>query len=175
MGIGRELEDYRKLFKYDPNSGQLLKIGKVNPHTGNIDPITPRLVGTPHSTGRLYVHTPHGTIAAHRLAWWLYTGYEVDYIDHTNNNQHDNRWGNLRECTNQQNQYNKPLTRANRSGYKGVSWCKERRLWTARIKLPSGKYKYLGRFSNIMEAAIAYDTAATKVHGEFKNADATVQ
>ncbi len=86
--------------------------------------------------------------------------------DHINLNGLDNTRINLRLCTNAQNQWNKPLSAANTSGYKGVSWHKKRRRWGAQIGANSKQY-WLGSFSCPIKAARAYDEAAKKHHGEF--------
>jgi hypothetical protein len=56
------------------------------------------------------------------------------------------------------------LSRANRTGFKGVSWCNG--YWRARIKLGDNEM-FLGHFATPELAAAAYDTAAIKYHGEF--------
>lgn len=86
--------------------------------------------------------------------------------DHVNGNGLDNRRGNLRVCTSSQNQKNQRKNKANTSGFKGVSWDKERKKWAAYINA-NGRLYHLGRFSIKRVAAEAYDKAAKKLHGEF--------
>jgi hypothetical protein len=54
----------------------------------------------------------------------------------------------------------------NTSGFKGVIWHKQSKKWYARITL---NYKRidLGLFKDKIQAAIAYNEAAIKYHGEF--------
>lgn len=52
------------------------------------------------------------------------------------------------------------------SKYKGVSWYKRYKKWMAQIKV-QGKSHYLGIFENEVDAAVAYDEASLKHHGEF--------
>lgn len=87
-------------------------------------------------------------------------------IDHINGNSLDNRKSNLRICSQQQNVWNMKKPRHNTSGYKGVSWDKERKRWAAYIKINKKKI-YLGRFMSIKAAKEAYNKAAIKLYGEF--------
>jgi hypothetical protein len=99
----------------------------------------------------------------HRLIVGAPSGVEVD---HANGNGLDNRRFNLRLATHAQNQQNKGPNNRNTSGYKGVSWDKEKRRWTAHTTA-SGKSKCLGRFTRKEDAAHAYNEAVQKLHGPF--------
>ena len=52
------------------------------------------------------------------------------------------------------------------SVYKGVCWDKERHIWKATTYI-ANKQKYLGRYEIEIEAAKAYDKAATELFGIF--------
>lgn len=86
-------------------------------------------------------------------------------IDHINGNGLDNRKKNLRICTNQENSFN-GLKKNGLNKYKGVSWSKRMNKYRAYIKV-NYKQKHLGSFDNEINAAIAYNNAAKKLHGEF--------
>lgn len=108
---------------------------------------------------------------AHRLAWFLYYGeWPTDQIDHINGNKDDNRISNLRLASDFQNMWNRGKPQNNTSGFKGVSWHKQRQKWIALIGV-NGVLKYLGYFEDLEKAAAAYQTAAIKYHGEFANLD----
>jgi len=89
-------------------------------------------------------------------------------IDHINGNTLDNRKENLRIATYSQNRGNSKRYRNNTSGYKGVSWNKNRQRWEACIGYQN-KYIYLGLYTTKEEAALAYNEAAKKYFGEFAN------
>lgn len=99
---------------------------------------------------------------AHRVAWLLMTGdWPKGDIDHIDGNSLNNRFANLRDVTHQQNTKNQKLRSTNRSGVNGVTWCKKSGKWLATIKI-DGRYKYLGEFSEISDAAEARAAANRK-------------
>ena len=86
--------------------------------------------------------------------------------DHVNMNGLDNRKCNLRVATRSQNNGNHARRRDSKSPYKGLHWDAVNLRWRATIR-EGGKAKHLGRFSDPVEAALAYDLAALRVFGEF--------
>lgn len=96
---------------------------------------------------------------AHRLAWLYVHGEMPEHtIDHVNQNKLDNRIENLRMVTNAENHRNMGIQSNNKSGYRGVSYAKERNKFTARIK-DGSVYRNLGYFNCALAAAIAYNKA----------------
>ena len=89
-----------------------------------------------------------------------------EYVDHINHNKCDNRRENLRFCSCSQNQYNQKVRITSKTGYKGVCWDSGRGKFMANIQA-NLKNKYLGHFDNADMAALAYNAAAEKLHGEF--------
>ncbi len=87
-------------------------------------------------------------------------------VDHFNHNTLDNRRGNIRVCTIQQNGRNRKSNQNSSSKFKGVSWHKKGEKWQARI-IVSGRYRHLGSFESEEAAACAYDEAAKSYFGEF--------
>lgn len=86
-------------------------------------------------------------------------------VDHKDLDGLNNQKYNLRTCTNAENSRNKDGY-GGTSKYKGVCWDKDRYKWRASIGYNNIKIR-LGRFANEIEAAIAYNHAAIKYHGEF--------
>lgn len=103
------------------------------------------------------------TIYMHRAIMGAQRGNDIDHI---NRNGLDNRRVNLRVCTCAQNQCNRGPQVNNKSGYKGVSWKKDKSKWNALIYV-GGKKIHLGYYDDLDDAAIAYNRAAIEKHGEF--------
>jgi hypothetical protein len=106
-------------------------------------------------------------IAAPRLHRFV-LGNDFDkslHVDHINGDKLDNRKSNLRIVTSSQNAMNRGPQANNTSGYKGVTWVKQKNKWRAEIKAGKTK-KHLGYFLCKHEAAKAYNTASLKYHGE---------
>lgn len=103
------------------------------------------------------------TMRAHRLVWFVTHGTWPDCIDHIDRNRSNNRPHNLRECTVQENNFNRrPIGGA--SKFKGVVLYRGK--WCANIRI-DGKKRWLGTFSDQEAAARAYDAAALCHQGEF--------
>lgn len=110
-----------------------------------------------------------GEVRLHRLIMERVLGRSIEpkeWVDHVNRNKLDNRRCNLRMCTQSQNNYNQKRHSNNKSGYKGVSWNKQKNKWQSKIKVEK-KLKYLGLFNDPEMAHKAYCEAAIKYHGEF--------
>ncbi len=116
--------------------------------------------------GRLYV--------AHRLAWLFMTGsFPVLLIDHINGDGFDNRFCNLRESNYAQNGHNVGTNKSNTSGYKGVYWSKQNKKWQVNIKCQNKNFR-VGQFSDVKDAARAYNEAALRLHGAFAKINSNV-
>jgi hypothetical protein len=103
------------------------------------------------------------TICMHRLVMNTPDGMDTDHI---NGNKLDNRKENLRICTTAENCQNQKIRTTNKSGYKGVFFCKYTNKWRAMIRT-NYKLKNLGVFKTPEEAALAYDAEAIAKHGKF--------
>lgn len=91
-------------------------------------------------------------------------------VDHINGNGLDNRRVNLRLCSHQDNMRNRKMLVNNTSGYTGIFYRKDskrKKRWGAHIRIGDGKRLALGTYYTKQEAAMAYNRAAIKYHGEF--------
>jgi hypothetical protein len=88
-------------------------------------------------------------------------------VDHINGNGLDNRRANLRFCTYAQNNCNKRIKAKGASKYRGVLKSRNsNKPWQAKIHI-NNKRIIIGLFKTQLEAALAYDSAARKYHGQF--------
>lgn len=104
-----------------------------------------------------------GCLLMHRVIMNPVKGFVVD---HVNGITLDNRKVNLRNCTHADNIKNQKLSISNKTGFRGVSWHKNKKVFESRIRSNKISY-YLGCFNNPIDAARAYNEAALKYHGEF--------
>lgn len=87
-------------------------------------------------------------------------------IDHIDGDILNNKRNNLRSATHSQNMFNRKKQKNNTSGYRGVSWHKRAKRWSAYIRYQK-KLIHLGYFDGLIQAAKTRDRAALKYHGEF--------
>lgn len=87
-------------------------------------------------------------------------------IDHKDRNILNGQFENLSPATASQNQANQGIDSRNSTGYKGVSWDKINNKYRAIIQI-QGCVIRLGRFTDPVEAAKAYDKEAKRLFGAF--------
>ena len=152
--------------KYNPETGECWKQWK------GVDWV----LTTPGTLNGKYTRLVIGTntLLLHRLVAEVFLNagkpltpqQHVDHIEHADGSHAQDRLSNLRIVSRSQNGMNQVISSNNTSGYKGVTWHKRNGKWQARI-MTYGRHKYLGLFTTPEAAALAYDRAAKKLHGEF--------
>jgi len=150
------VEDLHKIINYCPNTGKFTR----NPKCKKVArKLTAKGYLRFRVNGKMYM--------AHRLAWLYMTGeFPVLQIDHINRLRSDNRWCNLREATNSENQFNSFIRLDNTSGCKGVSFDYNTGKWRAYMQ-NNKKWSHIGLFKSKDEAIIAVQEAMKKHRGEF--------
>ena len=154
----------REYFDYNPFSGTFCRIKSERgvPH----GMLFKDVVNT-DTRGYLRIRIMDKDYRIHRLAFMYMEGKMPEFVDHMNGVKTDNRWCNLRPCTQQQNQFNQH--RVGKSGFKGV---RVKRLstgvekWQARIA-KDGNEITIGTYDCPKEAARAYNQKAKELFGDF--------
>lgn len=154
----------KELLAYDPNTGVFTWLVNPSYRASAGDP-----AGSLSAQGYRCIQIAGRKYRAHRLAWLYMTGAWPEHdIDHRDEDKSNNRWMNLRPATRSQNMLNKSSRTDNKSGIKGVSWNKRRKLWHAQLQI-QGRKIHVGHYANKEEAAMAIKKARTEQHGEFAN------
>jgi hypothetical protein len=104
--------------------------------------------------------------SAERVAFLYMTGkWPLGVADHINHDTLDNRFSNLRDVTNQQNQFNQVAPhKGSTNKYLGVSFFKRTGKYQARIAI-NKKQTHLGYYETPELAWEAYKIAKAKYHG----------
>ena len=100
------------------------------------------------------------------MARFIMTAEKGVLVDHKDCNTLNNRDHNLRVATRNQNQHNARKRATNTSGYKCVSWAKDRNRWLAYTTVNRKRFS-LGYFKTAEEAYAAYCKSIPNFHGEF--------
>ena len=156
-----DYETFSNWLSYDPESGELRwKKRRGSAKAG-------KLITCTNTEGYVVFGLSGKQYRAHRIGWLLHHGdWPAGDIDHIDLDKTNNRIANLRECNDEQNQWN-TKREAGASRYKGVDWHAKTGRWRARIRVGSGKRVELGYFATQELAAEAYAAAAEKYHGQF--------
>jgi hypothetical protein len=130
-------KDLKNLFRYDKKgffirkvkTGYATKAGQVVGATKRRDGYCQMRVG-----GLKYL--------THRLVFLYHRGFCPDHVDHINQKPWDNRIENLEASTHAKNMANRKIFKNNRSGHKGVYFCKTHKVWKAQFKKDKKKQSF---------------------------------
>lgn len=150
-------EYLKSILRYCPETGMFswLKTGK-GIRQG-------RPVGTPDKDGYLSVRHKGKLHRMHRLAWLYMTGeWPEGQIDHVNRDVQDNRFANLRPCTNAENLRNREF--AEREIPRGVH--RSGKKFRVRVSV-QGKNMDFGTYHDIELAELVAQEARRTHYGEF--------
>lgn len=148
------------ILQYNEESPSGLSWATDRPNGG---PRAGDFAGCLSSSGYWFVWVSGKTYLAHRVIMQL-LGKSIsanDMVDHVNRDKSDNRIGNLRVVTNQQNQFNRGTPANSTTGCKGVSVTRDK--WRAVIVV-GGRKISLGNYPTIFEAACARKSAELIYH-----------
>lgn len=150
------IERLREVFRYDPETGDLIWISMVSRRA----PIGTK-AGSPNSYGYLTVGLDGvRNLAVHRVIWFMVTGEWPPRIDHRDLDRVNNRWENLRLATRSQNAANTAKPATNTSGIKGVYLRRGR--FAAQI-MKDQRVIYLGTFDTLEAGGSAYAAKGCRV------------
>lgn len=88
-------------------------------------------------------------------------------VDHINGKRLDNRKENLRQCSNQENSFNRNKNSNNTSGYKGAYFDKDRGKWRGVIQYNGKSIKSSKRYNTPEEAYQWYIEKSNELFGEY--------
>ncbi len=155
-------DDWHRQFRYtSQNSRTFSTIPSV--HTWHAKKYANRDTDLLYAAFNVQLNGRWMCVFLHRLLLEAPPAMEVDHID---DNGLNNQRSNLRLCTPGQNQAKKRLNGSATSAFRGVYYDRRHSSWRATISF-KGRQKYLGYFTNEIEAAHAYDAAAIRLYGEF--------
>ena len=154
-------EYLRSILDYEPETGLFrwkttrhgrVKVGQI---AGNVNP----------GHGYVIIEIDGKPRRAHRLAvLWMTGEWPERDVDHENLIRHDNRWGNIRPATEQQNGANRRALKNNACGFKGVYRAGNR--WRANIRVDY-KLIHLGYSDTKEGAAKLYADASSLYFGKY--------
>lgn len=148
-------------FKYYPKTGEIFN------KTKRMKALKGERAEYRDAAGYLALSFRNKTYRAHRVAWFLYYGVWPKEIDHINQNKADNRIGNIRDVSHQENGKNIKISSLSKTGIMGVCWYEKSNKWRAYITIDQ-KQKHLGLFDNLLDAGAARK-AAENIYQFHKN------
>jgi len=143
-------QDYLKsILSYDPETGIFIWLKSTGTSKKG------SIAGGKDEKGYIRIYINKKGYRAHRLAFLYMNGsLPFDQVDHKNHIKNDNRFKNLRECSNKENHKNRTLNANNKSGIVGVHWKPSIKKWVAQIS-NNDKREHLGFYKERNHAIMA--------------------
>lgn len=136
-----------------------------------VNKLTLKVYNYPRASGKAYVKLYYkGRYYQYHNVVYCCTHGEIPSgftVDHIDGDKLNNRIENLRLATPMQQTYN-TRSYGKTSKYKGVDFNKKSGKYFSRIMV-DGESIWLGSYRNELDAAKAYEKAAIRYHGDFKN------
>lgn len=151
-------DELKMYLSYNPETGEFFRLHDTSPRW-----LAGKIKGTNSGHGYIKIGIKGKHIYAHRLAWLYVHSEWPEEIDHINGDRSDNRIVNLRSVSKAQNNQNMAIQKSNTSGFKGVSWCKDKKKWKAQISI-NNKNTFIGRYDTKEQAHEAYILEKSKHH-----------
>lgn len=144
----------RRKFEYQPSTGLFVymegkRAGESTKGTLN------------NKLGYYVFHVNSKVVYAHRMAFVLMNEPLPVVVDHKDRNGQNNKWGNLRASSYEQNAKNAGPSKTSRFKVRGVDFCKALGKWRARI-WEEKQEKHLGLFDTLFDAVCSRKSAELK-------------
>jgi hypothetical protein len=155
-------EELKEMLRYDPETGFFWWTHQIGNNSRTMD----RPAGHTVLRNEKILKIKGKNVRLHRLAWLYMTG-EVpkDQIDHIDGDRSNNKWNNLRECSNLENSQNRRVRCTSTTKLIGVSYDKNAKGKKYRAAITvNGKWNFLGQFATAEEAHAAYVAAKPLYH-----------
>lgn len=153
-------ERLKDLMHYDPDSGVFTRLKSAS------NRVVGEVAGGITKDGYRLIKIDGAQYRCARLVFLYMTGRMPLQADHINRIRNDDRWSNIREADNGQNNANKNLQKNNTSGVKCVSWDSRRNLWHVRVHF-DGKQRHIGYFDDFELAGLVASEARAKAYRDF--------
>lgn len=157
------LDVLNKRFKYDKETGLIYRKTTFK-HRKKGD-----VVGGKHSCGYMTTYIDGKVYFLHRIIWFMMTGQQSKgmVIDHINGIRDDNRFCNLQQITQSQNNLKAKIQKNNVSGHKGIHFNKNAKKWEVYSML-NYKRIYAGIYADLDDAIKAKEKLNSQTLVGFK-------
>jgi hypothetical protein len=157
----------KSLVSYSPETGEFTRLKGTGKGAAK-GAVTKGCVDK--STGYRKICIQGKQLYAHRVAWLYMTGqWPEDQIDHKNMDRADNKFDNLRQANNAENNQRSRARADSKTKVLGVCWHKKAEKYVAQIK-HQGNAIYLGLHNSIESAVAARQTAELQLHTHHRSA-----